>query len=276
MSLHGQRINLVDTPGFDDTDRSDGDILKEVASFLATTYKRRVLLTGIVYLHPIFFVRMTGASMRNLRLFKELVGAEGLSRVVLATTMWDTGEQSVFERREEELLTIFWRSLIEQGSTVHRLNGQREAALSLLSTLVQSAHEDGITVQIQRELIDDRKTLDQTAAGQSLAADFEKLSYQYKEELKRVSLEMNSKIEEQTTELLQLVEDLKEKSTDLEQETKSLHRDYRTMLADATQRAESLEDQLKSERTEKDKIVQNFQEELTKTRLRAHRDNGAR
>ena len=36
--LDGQPVILIDTPGFDDTNKSDTDILKLIAAFLATTW----------------------------------------------------------------------------------------------------------------------------------------------------------------------------------------------------------------------------------------------
>lgn len=35
--LDGRRVFLMDTPGFDDTNVSDADILKKIAAFLAVT-----------------------------------------------------------------------------------------------------------------------------------------------------------------------------------------------------------------------------------------------
>ena len=37
FTLDGRTVTLIDTPGFDDTSRSDADILKMIAAFLATT-----------------------------------------------------------------------------------------------------------------------------------------------------------------------------------------------------------------------------------------------
>ena len=37
FTLDEQRVLLVDTPGFDDTYKSDTDILKSIVAFLATT-----------------------------------------------------------------------------------------------------------------------------------------------------------------------------------------------------------------------------------------------
>ena len=37
FNLDGRRVVLIDTPGFDDTVRSDTDVLKMIAAFLATS-----------------------------------------------------------------------------------------------------------------------------------------------------------------------------------------------------------------------------------------------
>ena len=37
FTLDGRKVVLIDTPGFDDTSKSDTDILKMIAFFLATT-----------------------------------------------------------------------------------------------------------------------------------------------------------------------------------------------------------------------------------------------
>ena len=37
FTLDGRPVILIDTPGFDDTDRSDTDILRLIAAFLATS-----------------------------------------------------------------------------------------------------------------------------------------------------------------------------------------------------------------------------------------------
>jgi predicted GTPase len=37
FTLDGRRVILIDTPGFDDTTKSDTEILKNIGAFLATT-----------------------------------------------------------------------------------------------------------------------------------------------------------------------------------------------------------------------------------------------
>ena len=37
FDLDGREVTLIDTPGFDDTSKSDAEILKIIAAYLATT-----------------------------------------------------------------------------------------------------------------------------------------------------------------------------------------------------------------------------------------------
>lgn len=37
FTVDGKRVILIDTPGFDDVSKSDADILKTIAAFLAIT-----------------------------------------------------------------------------------------------------------------------------------------------------------------------------------------------------------------------------------------------
>jgi len=81
---------LIDTPGFDDTDRDDSDILCDVALWFSESLKRGIRLSGILYLHRISDRRMTGSAKKNLLMFKKLCGNNALVNVTLATTMWGT------------------------------------------------------------------------------------------------------------------------------------------------------------------------------------------
>ncbi len=59
--LQGYNVYLIDTPGFDDTNRSDVDTLKLIAHYLSVSYANRVCIGGIVYLHRISDNRVTFA-----------------------------------------------------------------------------------------------------------------------------------------------------------------------------------------------------------------------
>ena len=72
----GLQVHLIDTPGFDDTNRSDSDVLKDLAYWLGISYeKKKIQLTGLIYLHPISHTRMAGTPFKNLRTFRKMVGS---------------------------------------------------------------------------------------------------------------------------------------------------------------------------------------------------------
>ena len=95
------RVHLIDTPGFDDTHKSDTDILKDLASWLAQSYQRDERLSGVLFLHSISAVRLTGGAKRNFAMFKKLCGQVCFPSVVLATTHWNETDLDVGTAREE-------------------------------------------------------------------------------------------------------------------------------------------------------------------------------
>jgi len=46
-----ENVWLIDTPGFDDTERTDADILHEIGEYLVQASADKIFLTGIIYLH---------------------------------------------------------------------------------------------------------------------------------------------------------------------------------------------------------------------------------
>ena len=79
----GIRIHLIDTPGFDDTELKETDILRKIAAWLGDAYDSEIRLSGLVYLHRISDPRMPGSAKRNLHMFQRLCGPQCLQGVVL-------------------------------------------------------------------------------------------------------------------------------------------------------------------------------------------------
>jgi len=83
----GDPVVLVETPGFDDSVKSDVEILTMIADWLMKTYKGKLNLARIIYLHRIVDNRMSGSLKKNLQMFQCLCGQEAMSNVVIVTTM---------------------------------------------------------------------------------------------------------------------------------------------------------------------------------------------
>ncbi|KAG1740779.1 uncharacterized protein EDB91DRAFT_1281465 [Suillus paluster] len=110
----GRNVVFVDTPGFDDSVRTDYEVFKEIAAWLKKTYKERVTLSGILFFHRITESRMRGTPLRNLSVFKELCGTNALENVILTTTMWDEVPEHIRSQREQQLKTQFWQEMMSR------------------------------------------------------------------------------------------------------------------------------------------------------------------
>jgi hypothetical protein len=136
----GTTFYLMDTPGFDDTLRSDGDVLHDISNFLDQSIPgtSKKTLAGIIYIHSLLDTRFLGSVLRNLRIFKKLCGGDDFARIVLATTMWDMIDQETAERKENEIKTNsdFWGLMIKRGSSIFRLDRGEESAAKVIEYLL--------------------------------------------------------------------------------------------------------------------------------------------
>lgn len=183
---NGYNLYLTDTPGFDDTTRSDSIVLKEIAATLGSLHRYGIRLLGIIYFSRITDVRMSGLAIRSLRLFEKLCGEECFRIVVLASTMWDQIDTDTGKAKEKELVENddFWGKLERGGAQLRRLNGDANSARKVLLDIVEN--DQSAVMNIQREIIDEGLDLDQTEAGDFILNTFLKKRSQYRKELSEV------------------------------------------------------------------------------------------
>ncbi|EMD32106.1 hypothetical protein CERSUDRAFT_162189 [Gelatoporia subvermispora B] len=167
FSFDGQLVTLVDTPGFDDTTRSQADILKEIQTFLTTTYGKGHKVTGVLYLHRITDVRMGGIAIENYRIFKKICGNEAMKNVVVVTNMWGEVQEKVGAARERELVSnpLFFKDAIDRGARILRHHDTKESGYAILRSLLNKPPQ---VLRIQQETVDEHKTLPQTEAAEVL------------------------------------------------------------------------------------------------------------
>ncbi|KIM49707.1 hypothetical protein M413DRAFT_21870 [Hebeloma cylindrosporum] len=185
---YGSRVVLVDTPGFDDSSRTDAQILELLDEWLRKTYEKRVLLSGIVYTHRITDPRMPGTPHRNLLVFSELTGRKGTKNVVLATTMWDrlhpTKENGLGDKREGALKKEYWNLMIYHGAAVDRFLNTSDSAWSIVDNIVNK-HDQKAPLLFQQQRVEQEKSLPQTSAGEALEQDLARLVKNHKKTMKK-------------------------------------------------------------------------------------------
>ncbi|KAG8954092.1 hypothetical protein FRC03_011572 [Tulasnella sp. 419] len=193
FDYRNHRIVLIDTPGFDDTNLSNTDILQTIAGWLEFAHEKGSRLNGLLYLHRITDNRVSGMSYRNMNLFYKLCGANAMKNVVLCTTMWNMVDATKGESRERELLSKFWNAMTEEGATSARHDGTRISSLEIMDRLLDLPP---ITLDIQAALAEGVPLLE-TAAGKEINKELLAMQAKYVREIQVLKQEMEKALEEQ-------------------------------------------------------------------------------
>jgi hypothetical protein len=120
---------------------------------------------------------MTGSAKRNLYMFKQLCGPDAFSRIVLASTMWEDVSQSAGAKRELQLKENpeVWGHMIANGSKLTRHSNTPASAMAIVQTVLRNSSKEGeVALDIQKQIVDQGRSLQQTEAGkavQSLLAE---------------------------------------------------------------------------------------------------------
>lgn len=189
---------MIDTPGFDDTSRSDADILSTIASRLATLYRAHQPLLGIIFLHRITDVRLAGSAIKNFNILQRICGPQNYDRIVLATTMWSEaavrkGGREAAEGREDRLWE-YWDDMFQGKSRMVRHEEDTHGSAQKILSYLMDHPSASQPLQIQRELVDHRLMLDQTDAGKYVRREL----LMAKERLDRELAELQRAVEDTT------------------------------------------------------------------------------
>ncbi|RVD87869.1 uncharacterized protein DFL_002073 [Arthrobotrys flagrans] len=155
-------VNLVDTPGFNDVERSDADILLDISKCLVALSRAGGELRGIIYLHNLAFPRFSGTCKAHLEMLREICGDRGIGNVFLVASNWDSGNEENCIIREKSLHTKYWRNLINDGATFTRFRNSYDSAEAIV---VQCVWKESVVFDLQREILDDGLLLERTRAG---------------------------------------------------------------------------------------------------------------
>ncbi|KXH64061.1 kinesin light chain [Colletotrichum salicis] len=199
FSLDGHKVTLVDTPGFDDSERSDTEILRLIAAWLQNSFKNELLLSGLIYLHRISDVRMSGSSRKNMRMFGKLCGADHMSKVCLVTTMWDkVTPQDGLSKENDLKRSDYWGPMIDSGCSVKRQDRGLESARDVIRGML---NEKPTAVKLQEEMMVAGKNLVETDAGMAVDEEIRKLEKKHEEDLEELRLQMREANEQRNMKL---------------------------------------------------------------------------
>lgn len=116
-----------------------------------------------MYLHRISDNRLSSSALNNMGMFASMCGQRPMPNVVLVTTMWGGVRGANKARREQELRNHFWKDMLADGCRTLRFEDTFESAWAITDSIVESSFCPDL--DIQRELVDENKSLDKTTAG---------------------------------------------------------------------------------------------------------------
>ena len=228
LQVAGKKVTLIDTPGFDDTERTDADVLESIAKFLSETYANGMLLTGIILLQPVTGNKVQGSEKRRTRLFEKVCGPNAFGHVVIATTMWSDlrdeweGHSRVRQRKDAP---DFWGNMIHQGADVVKHDNTAACAISIIRKLM---YRNTVTLQMQSELHHNDGRLSATSAGQQLHNDLGETSQKVLVQLESMQTELRQANREKAA-LREEIQELQDRYTSLAEQQSRLQ-DIRVSL----------------------------------------------
>ncbi|KAF5339338.1 hypothetical protein D9611_009878 [Ephemerocybe angulata] len=161
----GRRLVLVDTPGFDHGQLEAAEVLRRIAVWLSASYSDGVTVAGVVYIYDVASIRYTKGHELCMDLFEKLCGCDSLSGVMVATTRVGTIPDGLEPVQEQELRNE-WKSLLEGHpcAEMFHLENSTSSAASLVGRILER-QSNGVLLQLQRQIVDDNKSVDKTEAG---------------------------------------------------------------------------------------------------------------
>ncbi|EDR05776.1 uncharacterized protein LACBIDRAFT_302491 [Laccaria bicolor S238N-H82] len=206
-----RRLVLVDTPGFDDTNEADSEILRRIAVWLASSYGPGKTCGGLIYLHDLTDARMRGSTLQNLKVFEKLCGKKNLGAVVFGTTKAGKLTPEAYRRREKQMSDVYWKDFKRKGAIVFNLRPSHESAKQLVQTVLDRVQEDERVLLIQTELVDLAKILPETKAGKELKCTLEEIMEHQKKALAgdNLTAEQIAKHEQKIAALAPQIKELK-------------------------------------------------------------------
>ena len=164
---------------------------------------------------------MQGSARENLEMFRKLCGEDALKKVLFVSTFWDTVDEALGVRNEEQLRLKdeFWGRMVKKGSKVRRYNHNDSRSAFAILDDIDGSH---CVLQAQEEIAIDGKDPRQTEAAtfnfaamraemEAQIREVEDRSKRALEEQQRAAWEQARKIREQRWQLRQRAQEEEKK-----------------------------------------------------------------
>ena len=163
--------------------------------------------------------------------------------------MWHLEPHNVNEVRERELSNKFFKPALDMGSQMVRHHNTVQSAHDIIQKIVDN---HPTVLQIQWELVDERKDIGDTAAGETINRELKDLTRRHQAELKELREEMMEALREKDLEMRQKLKEVKkelrEKLEKAEKDLEMMAVNYAVEKEKAEAKMKEMEQEAKEER----------------------------
>jgi GTP-binding protein EngB required for normal cell division len=165
-------VAFVDTPGFDDPEKSDARVVIDITKWIAENLGGTQKVTAALYLHSIATKKMHGSAIRNFTMFSKLIGSNSMKNVGLVSTHWDAVDKGVAEERQAFLMARPWDLMIRSGARMYQLDNRYETCSEMVVDLLKAQPS---FLKIQKEMAKEfqHKPLSRTDVGKDVSRELE-------------------------------------------------------------------------------------------------------
>ena len=196
-------------------------------------------LSGVIYIHRISDKRFTGIAGRNFKIFCELCGDAALKNAVLVTNMWSEVSHDIGQAREDELSSDFFKLVLDDGAQMARHHDTTQSAHDIIRRIMEN---HPVVLQIQRELVDERKDIINTAAGEAVNQELREQIKRHQVELDEVQEEMAQALERMDE---QTKRELERDRRKLQERMEKIKKDSEGMVANYAAEKERAEEKMR-------------------------------
>ncbi|KAG8762090.1 hypothetical protein FRC11_011216, partial [Ceratobasidium sp. 423] len=224
----GRIITFIDTPGFDDSEKTPAEHLALLMARLDEMhrfFKGRPHIHGAFYVHRITDNKITKSAKMNIRVFQKLLGDHALKNLVFVTNMWDGIHKDKYARFERELMgkAEYFGAAIGKGARagaayrIHEDATSSQVQEALLDVFLENNPE---VLQIQREMVaKDVVEISSTEAGMVIREELREAKHNLRArlgELERRLKEVPEAEEQEQADILADIEDLTKNLNEVE------------------------------------------------------------
>lgn len=202
FAFEGRRVLLVKTPGFSDPFKNDtqarypeadrhslGNNVRATphlpipSTECLDRYENGSMLAGIIYMHRISDRRFTGVAGHNFDMLRKLCGESALENAILVANTWGEDSLSLGDTAALDPILQFFKPATDKGAQLTRHRNTTQSAHDTMRCVVNNRP---IPLQIQRDLVEERKDLIDTSAGKVISDELDERIRHHATELRRI------------------------------------------------------------------------------------------